>query len=303
MKASSLLVLLCLFLISPLAASGESLSSAAEGEHPKHSDNCLLWRITGNGLEDTSWLYGTIHLINQDDFVVRKEVEHAISSCATVAFELKLNDLGMMAKMMRMLQLPGDSTLADVIDADRYELLRQYVEDSSGLSFASFETQKPLALMQLLLQRMIPGTPASYELHFLQMAVGAGQEIVGLEDIEDQMSVFDGIPYSEQVDWILEMYIDADSMKRMYAELVDAYLKEDLSRMQVLMLEESPELAQHSETLLDQRNRNWIPVIEGLMAESPVFVAVGAAHLPGPEGVVSLLKKAGYTVEPVPAQH
>lgn len=280
-------------------ASGEHPAAAHKGGDPA---DCLLWRIAGNGLEDTSWLFGTIHLINQEDFVVREEVEQAMAASKTVAFELKLNDLSMAMKMMRLIQLPGDSTLEDVLEADQYEALRGFVKDSSGLDFSAFERQKPLALMQLLLQDMVPGTPASYEMHFLQVALGAGQPIVGLEEIEDQMAVFDGIPYAEQAEWILDLYRNADSMQASYDSLVQAYTAEDLTRLQKLMLEESPEMMAHSEALLYNRNRNWIPKIESLINAGSTFVAVGAAHLPGEEGVVALLQHAGYSVSPVPAK-
>lgn len=293
----------CAVLLLPFGvfASGENhCDGESAGQAPLLDQaNCLLWQITHKDLEDTSWLFGTIHLINQDDFVVRSEVQAAMSACPVVAFELKLNDLGMMAKMMRMMQLPGDSTLADVLDEAQHQLLRTYVEDSSGMDFAAFERQKPLALMQLQLQNMIPGTPASYELHFLQMALSTGQEVVGLEQIEDQMAVFDGIPYAEQVEWIMDLFVHADSMAEVYAQLVEAYLDEDLKQMYALMLEESPELAAYSESLLFERNRNWIPKIETLMRQRSTFIAVGAAHLPGPQGVVKLLQEAGYLVEPV----
>ena len=260
----------------------------------------LLWSITGNGLSDTSWLYGTIHLISQEDFFVRPEVEAAMASCDQVAFEIKLNDLSMMMTMMRLLKLPGDSTLADVVSADRYQRLTAFVEDSLGLSMASYDRQKPMALMQVLVQQMVPGTPASYELDFMQRALSAEQSIEGLETVEDQMAVFDGIPMDEQVDWILQMAENRDSMQALYGDLVAAYRAEDLTALQQLIMEDSPEMAEYNDELLTNRNRNWIPRIGALAAESPVFIAVGAGHLPGETGVIRLLEEAGYILQAIP---
>ncbi len=285
---------LLLALLLPFAA------PAQDGGGPSAEGHSLLWRVTGGGLTDTSWVYGTIHLISQEDFYVRPEIEMAMAASERMAMELKLNDLSLMLKMVSMLKLPGDTTLEDLVDAERYARLVSLVEDSMGQDMATYARQKPMALLQMLILRMIPGTPASYEMDFLQRAVAANQEIVGLETIEDQMAVFDAIPVSEQVDWILDLYGNEDSMRQVYGALVAAYKAEDLEELGRLMTEESPELAAYGDALLVNRNRAWIPRIEALAAEGSVFVAVGAGHLPGEQGVLRLLREAGYTVEPVP---
>lgn len=294
MRLFPLLAGCCLALLLPLSATAQA------GGGPSAEGQSLLWRVTHADLPDTSWVYGTIHLISQEDFHVRPEVEAAMAASDRMAMEIKLNDLSLMLKMVRMLQLPGDTTLEDLVDAERYARLVTLVEDSMGLDMATYAKQKPMALMQLLILRMIPGTPASYEMDFLQRAVAAGQEIVGLETIEDQMAVFDAIPVIEQVDWILDLYGNEDSMRDVYGALVAAYKAEDLDALGRLMNEESPELAAYGDALLVNRNRAWIPRIEALAAEGSVFVAVGAGHLPGEQGVLRLLREAGYTVDPVP---
>jgi uncharacterized protein YbaP (TraB family) len=65
------------------------------------------------------------------------------------------------------------------------------------------------------------------------------------------------------------------------------------------MIEEGNDIPDFEERFLNRRNRNWIPVMENLMQKNPTFVAVGAAHLMGPNGVISLLRQKGYTVSPV----
>jgi len=282
---------------TPLQHTGALLASDSEKETPLASS--LLWSITGNGLVDSSWLFGTIHLIGQDDFFVRPAVERSFAQSEQVAFEIKLDDMAMLMSMGQLLLLPENQTLKGLLDPDLYERLRIWMEDSLGGSMAPFERQKPFALLQAVTMQLIPKNPASYELHFLLEAKAQNKPIFGLETVADQLGIFDSISLSEQILWTLETLENKDSMVMLYDAMVEAYKSEDLENLAKLMKEESPEFEAHSATLLDDRNERWIPGIENLMKEHPSFIAVGAGHLAGPRGVISLLREKGYRVEPV----
>ena len=162
-----------------------------------------------------------------------------------------------------------------------------------------FEHKKPFALLQLALQRLLPENPASYEFYLLQEAVSQEKEVFGLETMQDQMAVFDSIPIAEQIEWTLETLRNLDSMKGIWQELVRVYQRQDLNRLQQMIVEESPELRSHSEVLLNKRNEIWIDRISRLIEEKSTFIAVGAGHLGGEHGVIRLLQASGYTVEPI----
>ncbi|MBI1193031.1 MAG: hypothetical protein GC205_07650 [Bacteroidetes bacterium] len=259
----------------------------------------LLWSITGNGLADSSWLYGTIHLIGQDDFFVRPAVERSFGQSKQVAFEIKLDDMAMLLSMSQMLLLPENQTLSSLLEPELYEKLRSWLEDSLGLSMGTYERQKPFALLQAVTMLLLPENPASYELYFLMEAKAQNKPIYGLETIADQLGIFDSIPASEQALWTLETLQNRDSMTLLYQELVHAYKNEDLETLDKLMKEESPEFEAYAAVLLDDRNKRWIPDIENLVKEQSSFIAVGAGHLAGPLGVIALLRQKGYQVEPV----
>ena len=89
-----------------------------------------------------------------------------------------------------------------------------------------------------------------------------------------------------------------DKSADQFDEMVKLYKAQDIEAMQSMMdAEES--LSEYGDLLLVQRNHNWIPVMAGMMAEQPTFFAVGAGHLGGEEGVVALLREAGYTLRPL----
>ncbi|RME95793.1 MAG: TraB/GumN family protein, partial [Bacteroidetes bacterium] len=117
---------------------------------------------------------------------------------------------------------------------------------------------------------------------------------------EFQMSLFDEIPYKEQAQMLVQA-IEAgrEAEEDMMQRMVDLYLDQDIVGMQAMMSEADSGVVGYEEILLLQRNRNWIPVMAELMKQGSVFFAVGAGHLAGDEGVITLLRKAGYQVEAV----
>jgi uncharacterized protein YbaP (TraB family) len=130
------------------------------------------------------------------------------------------------------------------------------------------------------------------------MAARERKEILGLERLEDQFAVFDQIPDSVEAQMILAMIRDFDGQRREFQKMTDAYKNRDLNTLASLM-EESPDMKGYENLLLANRNKNWIPVMQSAMAKNPCFFAVGAGHLPGPEGVIALLRRAGFRVRPI----
>jgi uncharacterized protein YbaP (TraB family) len=76
-------------------------------------------------------------------------------------------------------------------------------------------------------------------------------------------------------------------------------LKRDLETLGKQMAENDEMMDGFSATLLTKRNKNWMPLLQKWMSEVPIFVAVGAGHLPGEDGLINLLISEGYRVEPL----
>ena len=122
-----------------------------------------------------------------------------------------------------------------------------------------------------------------------------------METVGEQLAVFDAIPYQEQMN---ELVITAkDNMQRDKTELTEMmaiYKSENVEAM-VTFTEKSPNAmtSKYGDVLLKNRNQNWISRITTIAKNKPTFFGVGAAHLGGKEGVIALLRKAGFTVEAV----
>ena len=115
------------------------------------------------------------------------------------------------------------------------------------------------------------------------------------------MKVFDAIPYEEQMEELVKSAKDnmaADKEK--YKRMIAIYNSKDLNAIMEFMKEEENKMYDdHSDVLLDNRNKSWIAKIKEAAKTNPTFFGVGAAHLAGDNGVIKLLQKEGYKVEPV----
>ena len=278
--------------------------TAANGQ--QKIENALLWKIEDpNNKEIKSYLFGTIHLIGKNDFILRDEVKTALDNCKSTIFELNMDDMNDMTKMMGIMMkanMNGDSTLKDLISKEDYNLVNDFFS-KEGIPLVMFEKMKPMFISSLIMGPMSGNEKeemVSYEMELLKIAKEKQKKIDGLETFEYQLGIFDIIPYSLQAKLLVEAVKSTKdtTSDNQLVDMIAAYKNQDLQKLQVLMNSDTKELGDYTKLLLDDRNKNWVPIIKTKIAE-PTFFAVGAGHLAGENGVISLLRKAGLKVTPV----
>lgn len=261
--------------------------------------NALLWKITGNGITKPSYLYGTMHLMPEAKFFITPVMQNALKDCEALVLETEA-DIPM-AKQLELAQkmlIPEGKSIADLMSADDYARLKKVMVDTLGIKEAKFTKQygriKPVFVSGLLLNDLL-GKVKMYEQELTALAKKAKMKIGGLETIDEQMAVIETYPLNDQV---ADLARSNGSMMADYNKLVDAYTAQDLAAMKQLS-DADPAMGAIEQKFLLERNRKWIPKVSQLVKESPSFIAVGALHLVGDEGLVLALRNAGFTVEPV----
>lgn len=283
-----------------------------QAQAPSVADSSLLWRISDNGLAQPSYLFGTIHMIPADDYFLPSTVIRAINDADQVAFEIdprEMQDPAMMFSLLGRINMRGDTSLKDLLSQEDYQTVSDYFNDA-GLPMMLFERMKPMFLASMVGQDMsdLAGglgnsdNIKSYEFELTELAEAGEKGILGLETMDFQLNLFDSIPYSFQAQMLVEAVeadgqgIDGDDQ---FSQMVKMYKRQAVAEMANILEDESEEGARFEELLLNKRNANWIPQMETLMSDGPMFFAVGAGHLGNDQGVISLLRAAGYKVEPV----
>jgi len=282
-----------------------SLVSLAAMAQDDKENNTLLWKISGNGIEKPSYLFGTIHMLCADDAVLSSNMQKAIRNCDEVYFEVDMDNLFEMLGAMNKMKMKGDTTLKDLVSEDDYKMVKKYFETkSSMLPFSVLETYKPMLAASTLEQGSLPcDNTAMMEQVIMEEAKENKKKIKGLETMSFQAGVLDSIPYKLQAEQLVSCI---DGIKKgdgkedqQLKEMFDAYKKQDLKKLEELMVETDAGMAGFTDIMLYHRNQNWVAKLKTLLTDKGLLIAVGAGHLPGEKGVINLLRKEGYKVTPV----
>lgn len=266
-----------------------------EVESPTQGSS-ILWEISGNGLAKPSYVFGTMHLIPKDDFFVPKGTEACLKSADALVLEVDI-DIAMkdQLELAKKMLIPNNQTIADFMDQEQFANLKSFMIDSLQIGENKFERYmhiKPIFLSALIIQEAM-GKVEAYELYFTKLSKKADMQLKPLETIEFQMALLDTIAIEDQVD----DYMKTDMIKE-YLNMVEVYKTQDLEGLYQVMTD-SEGFNEIEMELIIKRNHNWAAILTGWMQEESVFVAVGAGHLPGKQGLLQLLRNLGYTVEPV----
>jgi uncharacterized protein YbaP (TraB family) len=264
--------------------------------HAKPSS--LLWKITGNGLQQPSYLYGTIHIKDKRVFNFSSAVTQAFSSTPAFAMEV-IPDSADQMKLLPLLLLDEGQSLQKLLSAEDYAFVQEQLQEKLGPQALFMERLKPIFISSfVLLDNISRDFAVTVDEHFYKQAQEQKKTIRSIETVEEQLKALDAISLQEQADILVEQLRNSDKSDDMTDRMIDAYIAADLDDLMHLFVESEMPGAAY-EALLTKRNHTMADRIAVMTGEQPVFAAIGAGHLAGDEGVIALLRSKGYTVEPV----
>jgi uncharacterized protein YbaP (TraB family) len=262
-------------------------------------NNSLLWEITGNGLTDTSYLFGTIHIRDKRVFHLGDSTYYAINRTTALFGELNLQDKTAMKEHASELLMPAGTTLETLLSKEDYKLVKKYCKKHIGVYALLINKIKPIFVSAVISEDLLKKEEKKPLDQYLQdYASRQGKTIGGIETFEEQLSVLNLISLQEQADMLLEQVKNIDEEKKLMEYMLQLYLSESLDSLEILVQEDTLS-HEFNEAILDARNTVMANRMATQMKNQSTFFAVGAAHLPGEKGLIVLLRKQGYSVRPV----
>jgi uncharacterized protein YbaP (TraB family) len=262
----------------------------------------FLWKATrGQGVV---YLVGSVHMLTKDYYPLNPAMDAAFKDSDLLVEEVDLaemiateNQLGMLMKGM----LPAEQTLDKVVSPATFSLVSKRLSDL-GMPIEPLKRFKPwmLAITLLGMEWQKAGFDPNLGLdkHFYDRARAEGKSVQGLETIEFQISRFDDMTMPEQDRLLAQTLKELDTQTSAVTVLADAWKAGDAPTVERIVLQDLRQEPRMYERLLVERNRNWLPKIEALFTRrGHAFVVVGAAHLVGADGVLSMLRARGYAIE------
>jgi uncharacterized protein len=276
-----------------------TLSNAQTDSLPKS----LLWEISGKGI-NKSYLFGTIHLIDEKNYFLSKNLQSQFKKAEILVMEINLKkDMNLLSVMSKIF-MPKNITLDSLLAPDE---VKKIVEKSSewGLPANMVKKIKPMFLSMMgeanTMKNEENSNTKSYEIELMKIAEDQKKEIGGLESVAFQLSIFDSIPYTSQAKMLLKQCSkDATELPNINEMdgLVELYKAQDIDKMCSIENMGFDDESMNN-FLLIKRNTAWISRMIDFMQKSKSFFAVGAGHLGGQNGVIRLLKASGYIVKPL----
>lgn len=259
--------------------------------------NNLLWKIEHTELAQPSFLYGTIHLIPEDQFNFPDTLLKICNHTETVIMEMDIMNLS--PDIMGSLVMEEDSLL-DLFTEPQQDSILNWVDTALHIELwqfkMSFGKLKPFVFSTFLQTGGDMSAYESYDMTINTLYKDQNKALIGLESFEEQISFFDALSREQQVEMVLAT-IRLKTSEADENEIYEVYKNQEINKMLELTTEEHTYI--DPEIFIDGRNVQWIPkIIENIQKKS-ALIAVGAGHLAGEKGLINLLKKEGYTLTPI----
>ena len=268
--------------------------------YSQSTKSSLLWEIKGPQQSKSSYIFGTMHLMDEAHFYFPKKLEKLVSTVDAVCLEIGdvqhtlINPELLMLKEGSFLTKLTETQIDSLCSWAKIQLLME-----KDQFIANFSKAKPFLIFQLILQNELPNSLQSQEIKMEEMlATKKKKTTIGLETIESQLALFDSLPVNSQINLIMTELADVSNVLTNFNLTQENYLMQDVDKIHEELMKDIQD-PYFNFKFIDERNANWIEKIKKLTANQSILFAVGAGHLGGEKGVLKLLEKEGFTITPI----
>ena len=262
----------------------------------------FLWKVQAG--TKVLYLAGSVHALGADAYPLSAAYENAFAAAGTLVEEIDLAEAEQLASAPMLLAkgiYTDGRTFEGVVSKETATRVASRLKDT-GLPPEMIRMMKPWMVMLMItaLEAQKAGLDAALGLdkYFFDKARAAGKPVVALETAESQIDRFDTMAESLQEQMLRSTLTELDAQRNSVASMISAWRRGDAATLEKMALSSFDGYRGAYTSLIVERNNNWMPQIEACLAKpTPCFVVVGAAHLIGPDGLLTLLKQKGYRIE------
>jgi uncharacterized protein YbaP (TraB family) len=307
------------------ACTGEDMLTALRQDDPKLFQSIeeqaaatmngkgLLWKIEKDGVKP-SYLFGTMHMTDPRVTDLTPAARSAFEGAATVVIETTdiLDQQKMMAAIFSqpdLMMFTDETTLMSLLSPQDASTVADALE-ARGIPAGSVSKMKPWMLSAMValpaceLARKNAGVPV-LDIKLAKDAEAGGKKLAGLETVLEQLQAMASLPMEFHMKGLVETLKLGDKVDDVIETMIVLYEAEETGMFWPLFRAALPSgdgddagYADFEKTMITSRNGVMVTNAEPILAEGSAFIAVGALHLPGPDGVIELLRRDGYTVTP-----
>ena len=273
---------------------------------PLHAQ--LLWKIEGKGLSKPSYLFGTHHLIPVSFLDKVPNVFQAFNESETVIGEVVMYNIEASEKIMQAAMLPQGITMENLLTADDWAFVDMELKTTMKMGLRELGLMHPTMINVLYMKELYKKTAeftenVSIDSYFQTLAMRKDKKVVGLETIDQQIeALFGSNNLQHEADLLVKIIRRRDEAITNIKEVDRLYKAGKIEKLVEMAKNQNSPVGMSDEEYMritDNRNRAWAKILPDLIHASPSFIAVGALHLGGENGLINLLRQQGFKVTAV----
>jgi len=266
------------------------------------SGQSVLWKAEKNG--KCAYLLGTFHIPVTEFPAIKKQIDSLIPKMNLVLLELNPKDVGSLALIQ---YFAADSTysLKDLVGEKKYKTIARYFEKEFHTQVEQFQSFQPAFLMSLVVSKIAlknQSADLAMDKYIGRVASEKAKKVVGLEKPEEQVKALTTLSYKEQGELLYRAVRKAHKGEKELNQMKRYYLRGKLDYLLRLSDREWKDFPAYKKALIHDRNHRFVERALPYLEEGDVLLAVGALHYPGPDGILTLLREAGFQITPLPIQ-
>lgn len=261
-----------------------------------------LWKISS--AKGTLYLQGSVHLLKPENYPLAAAIEQAYADCEMLVLEVDMKEMTSLSTQQKILKkalLDDGKKLSELMNATTYQKFSDACAEAN-LPISSLDRFKPwFAAMTLTMTKtknMGFDPQHGLDTYFFNKATADSKRVIGLESVDFQIDLFASLSQSNPDDFIAHTLVELETLENDLDQLEEAWITGDIETVGTLMAKGFKEYPDLYNTFVVERNKRWMKKLNALLKKpTPCMVVVGAGHLPGKGGLLTLLKENGYTLE------
>lgn len=260
----------------------------------------LLWEISSPLTNEKSYLFGTIHLIEKEFFQFPDFLKDKINQSTNIIFETPYPNS---TNIRSLMLIPNNENIFSYLNENEKNKILIWSAENLKMDenefLENYGNFKPFVLFQTITQLPFLDKSVSYEQEIYKIVKNSSKKIEGLETVEEQIELLDKIPLEIQKKQLF-FAIDSTIMsQKILREMQLAYKQQDLQKIEHWIDIESKRSDFSIDDFIFKRNKKWLTKIVSKINTNSTFIAVGAGHLSGEDGLINLLKKEGFKLKSI----
>ncbi len=254
----------------------------------------IIWEVSGNGLASPSYLFGILHLICPEDYVWTGVMRDAFHKSKLLCFAEHMKETSGMNE--HVLADTTGKKIRDYFSPKDYEDVRAYFLRRANINLDTKQNFNISTMIAWLIKADLGcQDPVAYETRINRLATNEGKKIKIIDDDVEEAGSLEEMPAEKIVAKAIARAHGDSAARVELKKLIETFKQQDQMKLREMLSHLGYYMG---ETKLDEENDKWMPHIERLMKEQPVFFVFGAAHLGGEHGLISMLRQKGFTVKP-----